>query len=593
MPPFEYVPFNPAPYAASIGELLARQNDPAARAAIATAEAQARAREITGQAWSGAARDIGHSLSGSIQQLTDPQRQIQQQTIQANALKLGAEQRQKAGQAAIAGLMTEPSGPQPDGAAPIQNPYLKQEGDVSVWDVSALSKAMAAKGYGDLTPSVMKDVGALNDAHRKEAMDRAQFAQSQANVVAKGAGTVLAMLRDHPNADPALLVDFIGQQLAANKIFPSDQIESTKQQLLSDPAHLVERLTALTRLSNAPAVKLSKDEVALNPNDLSGPPLASNIDRDEGGYTINGQRFRKNGTPVGATVPKQSEPPKLGSPEDFLGSYAKEKFGVAPSAMTVAQKGEALGAFKEANADQDLRAAALAQKNIATALAQMQINQQPTKDQAASVAEDLVKHRIAPEQLASLFSTRGKEGLAFKLAVTAEAKKMDPEFNFEQASSEYQLSKSSGFQNTVRYMDSALESIPRLEANAKNLGNGRFRSLNEIANATKNQFNSTDLKRFKTDALLVGDEVAKILSGGGTGAATSDAKLKQATDLIGVSDSVPAIAAAMEEIKALMGNRRRALTRGTYMEGMGPVSPNAGPSTPASLTPGLQKLRDR
>jgi hypothetical protein len=75
------------------------------------------------------------------------------------------------------------------------------------------------------------------------------------------------------------------------------------------------------------------------------------------------------------------------------------------------------------------------------------------------------------------------------------------------------------------------------------------------------------------DALLVGDEIAKILQGGGTGSGVSDAKLKQASDLISTSDSVPAVAAAIKEVQFLIGNRRQSLTRGTYME---------RPSTPAA-----------
>ncbi len=59
----------------------------------------------------------------------------------------------------------------------------------------------------------------------------------------------------------------------------------------------------------------------------------------------------------------------------------------------------------------------------------------------------------------------------------------------------------------------------------------------------ENQFNNIDLKKFQTDKVLVGDEIAKILQGGGTGSGTSDAKLKQAADLVKESDSPAAIRA--------------------------------------------------
>jgi hypothetical protein len=227
----------------------------------------------------------------------------------------------------------------------------------------------------------------------------------------------------------------------------------------------------------------------------------------------------------------------------------------------------ALQSYKESNVDPQMRDAALAQRNIAQALAQLQLNQTPTAEQAASVADDLVNHRLAPEQLASLFSTRGREGLAFKLAVSSEAKKLDPGFNWEESAANYQLVKSPNFQTTVRYMDSVQESIPRLLNNASRLGRGPITSLNQLANMAASQFSDTDLKRLKTDAVLVGDEVAKLLAGGGSGSATSDAKLKQGMDLINAADSVPAMAAGLDEINNLIGFRRKALTRGTYLEG--------------------------
>jgi hypothetical protein len=278
--------------------------------------------------------------------------------------------------------------------------------------------------------------------------------------------------------------------------------------------------------------------------------------------------------------------------QTFKQSYPKTLGKTDWVSLTPEQQVGALGKYAESKADPALRAAALAQKNLAELMAKAQLDAMPTPAQAASVAEDLVAHRIAPEQLASLFSTRGKEGLAFKLAVTSEAKKLQPDFNFEEASSNYNLVKSPGFQNTVRYMDSVQESMPRLLDAANKLGRGSFRSWNALQNAAANQFNSVDLKKLKTDALLVGDEVAKILSGGGSGSATSDAKLKQAIELISASDSVPALAAALGEIDALIGYRRKALTRGTYMEGTSAVKPAEPPPQP-KLTPGLQGLAAR
>ena len=174
--------------------------------------------------------------------------------------------------------------------------------------------------------------------------------------------------------------------------------------------------------------------------------------------------------------------------------------------------------------------------------------------------------------------------------VGTEALKLDPNFDWEEAQSTFDLSKSTGFQNTVRYMDAVTESIPRLMQNATKLANGKFKTWNAILNAGKEQFSSTDLKAFKTDAVLVGDEVAKILQGGGTGSGTSDAKLKQAQDLINTSDSVPAIASAMTEVQALIANRRRSLVRGTYYERQGASAAQTPAQTATSTPPKLGEI---
>ena len=136
--------------------------------------------------------------------------------------------------------------------------------------------------------------------------------------------------------------------------------------------------------------------------------------------------------------------------------------------------------------------------------------------------------------------------------VERELKKTDTNFNWEDASASYQLARSTGFQNTVRYMDSVQNSMPQLQQAANALANGQVKSINALVNAGKNQFNNIDLKKFQADRALVGDEIAKILQGGGTGNGTSDAKLKQAQDLIGQSDNPAAIAATLGEVNKLI-----------------------------------------
>lgn len=81
--PFQYQPFV-NPYAASIGETLAHQNDAQAHAAEVIGAAQAHAQEVTGQAYGGAVAGIGQSVGGAIDQATDPKRQLVAQQVAAN-----------------------------------------------------------------------------------------------------------------------------------------------------------------------------------------------------------------------------------------------------------------------------------------------------------------------------------------------------------------------------------------------------------------------------------------------------------------------------------------------------------------------------
>lgn len=204
-------------------------------------------------------------------------------------------------------------------------------------------------------------------------------------------------------------------------------------------------------------------------------------------------------------------------------------------------------------------------RNLEMATRQLSLSQQPTPEQAKQVAEDLVKHRIAPEQMAQMFGGFGPAGQNFKRMVYSEAKNLDPEFDFEQAASEYGLVKSPAFQTTVRYMDSVQSSIPQLLTASDKLARTNVQSINKVLNFAKDQTGGIDVKRFNTDRVLLADEIAKILQGGGTGGATSDAKLRQAEDILKSEDSPAQIKTALEEVQGLISLRRAALTRGTYL----------------------------
>lgn len=87
--PFEYVAPNLAPYAASVAELLAHQHDAAARAAVATGDAQAAARAANGDVWGRAIAQAAQIPQQVMQQRRLEQDSAQKRELQAQQIETG------------------------------------------------------------------------------------------------------------------------------------------------------------------------------------------------------------------------------------------------------------------------------------------------------------------------------------------------------------------------------------------------------------------------------------------------------------------------------------------------------------------------
>jgi hypothetical protein len=574
MAPFSYTPYT-NPFAGTIGELMQRGPEQQAEALRQIGDARARAASQSGAAWAGAAQGIGASVSGALRDYADPRRQLEAAQLKAVTMQNAGTAALHTGQQKVDTMMAGDQLPAGD-AGPRAPSYLDANG---MFDVPKMNAALAQSGSAHLAPELLKGAEAINQSITNHQALLQKTGQAQTLLfgdMAHGALTLAKVGMPLLNA-----MDFVVQPALATKSIDPDQYQQVRSRIAAMPPD--QQAAALNTFRDAaaklaPTKTLAEGGIEVDRYDRT---IAANpkVEKDtEASIALKAA----GGDPVLAMhLLKPDANAKPGTVEDWVSrarrlAVAQNKGAPLTDAQLQTVDTKAMQDFKETNADPELRAAALAQKNIAASLARMQLDQQPTPEQAAAVAEDLVNHRQSPAQVKAMFGTRGVAGQSFMLNVAAAAKKLDPSFNFEEAEAGYTLSKSTGFQNTVRYMDSTLESMPQLLKNAQALDNGNVRSINALVNAGKNQFNSIDLKKFKTDALLVGDEVAKILSGGGTGSATSDAKLKQGVDLLSSTDSPSAIAATLTEIQSLIGNRRRALTRGTYMENSAAATPGAG-----------------
>ena len=277
---------------------------------------------------------------------------------------------------------------------------------------------------------------------------------------------------------------------------------------------------------------------------------------------------------------KSTEGAKAGSAEWDLSKYA-ESLGIVdkagkgdPNKLSYKQLNDYNLAQAQSKVSPDVQAQREQTAMLGNQLKQMQIDQMPTKEDIDTWADEMLQHKMSPEVMAQLIGRGG--GGNIKAAIATAAMHKDPTFDFNKSQSDYQFTKTPGFQNSIRYMDSAQQSIPSLIQSATQYGNQGLRFTNGLINLGQKELQNPQLADFRARALLVSDEVAKILSGAGSGGATSDAKLKQAAELINTSDDPKVIAASLAAINDLVGMRRKSLTLGTGYENFGSAGTETG-----------------
>lgn len=280
---------------ASIAEILLAQGQQAA----ATRQ---RLGEIQGQMYGNIGNTIA-AIPGQIQQQQAAARRSELETMQlANA------RQQQQGQGVVDAALKDyqPSGPQPegDGPAPAQHAYLDDK--TGLYDVPKLTGVLAANGMGHLAPELLKGVENINDSITKHQEAQQKLADATTIMYGDMADGVLKLNKAGLPFDQAL--DHVAQPALATKRLNPQQYQQMKAQLLQLPPD--QQQAALGQMMDqaakiAPQKDLAKDAKRLDRYDRE---IASNVDPNEGGYTINGQRFKKDGTPIGTVQPSQTAP---------------------------------------------------------------------------------------------------------------------------------------------------------------------------------------------------------------------------------------------------------------------------------------------
>lgn len=519
--PFTYDPYR-SPYAESIAGSIAAPGLVQAQGVLAAGQAQAQGQQQSGAIWGNAVGNLGQIAGQAIQTYNSPASKLTRVMKQTPKIDLG--------------------------------------NGVMGYDVGTISDALAKQG-ADPTEAA-KHLSDINESFQ-------QVYAVKLAAVTRGAVALRAA-----GGDPELALDFL-DTVDKNHLYPTAQTAQLRAMIKANPTpETVNKILTLfagpEKFENAPAGSMARSATtgALIPGTMVPEKPVAPTRASLAAAAAAGDKTAQAALDKMTTVPTKDEF------QTFKESYPKTLGATSWETLTPAQQTAGLAAYTKAKQDPAMVALQQQSLELGNALKKIQEGQQPTADDAKTIAQQLIDHKMAPSQL-QLFGGFGTAGAAFKRMVGVEALKLDPNFDWEQSESDYQFGKSAGFQASIRFMDSVQESMPQLLKNAKALANGDFRSLNAVINAGKNEFNSVNLKKFQTDTLLVGDEVAKILQGGGTGSATSDAKLTQAQKILSTSDSVPAIAGALEEINALLSFRRKSLTRGTYLERQTQSAPDA------------------
>jgi hypothetical protein len=198
------------------------------------------------------------------------------------------------------------------------------------------------------------------------------------------------------------------------------------------------------------------------------------------------------------------------------------------------------------------------------------------------LAQMLVNHQLAPSELPGFGSSRA--------AIIGMAMKIDPKYNAAASDRAYAYAKASATQNTLNY----LESLTGPDNNSGNLGilikmsdampRTKFPPLNRPDLWAKLQSGNPDVAAYYSAVAESADQVAKILQGGTTGSATSDAKLKQANDLFNKGFNTEQMKSVASTLRTLLGNRKDALIRDNpfLQQQFGGRAQSGSPSTNAS-----------
>lgn len=251
----------------------------------------------------------------------------------------------------------------------------------------------------------------------------------------------------------------------------------------------------------------------------------------------------------------------------------------------VFMKGVADGKYKNDANGRIQAAAELAGKKAAEEeAARMGVDAGNAGDRA-EMARALVEHDADPSQL----TKRAKDyNMRLIDADNYSMQTYGKHFDLAKAQSDYKFASEAGTKNTLNFLNSVMPSLTQLVQQSDRIPRTNYPAINDVLDWERLAKGNPAVAAYHTTILETADQVAKILQGGGTGNATSDAKLKQSSDLFNAGFSSDSIRAIANDLLPLLNNRKSAMIgNNAYLQkwyGM-----QAAPASEQNLPP-LQSL---
>jgi hypothetical protein len=165
-------------------------------------------------------------------------------------------------------------------------------------------------------------------------------------------------------------------------------------------------------------------------------------------------------------------------------------------------------------------------------------------------------------------------------------------FDIAQATIDYKFATNVQTQNTLKYLNSVTPNMQDLVKQSDGIQRTQLPALNDAAAWARLNAGDPKMAAYNATITEVSDQIAKILQGGGSGNATSDAKLKQAQDLFNKGFTTQQVKSVVDELSKLLDTRKTALIgNNRYLQkqfGMGQTQ-GGSQNGPAQLTPGAAK----